>query len=96
MKRAVLVAVSLFLCIPFAACASYDSIEWVPLRSLSLQPEGATIHAVVTNGAYIYVGGNFTNIGGVNAQCVARWNGTAWESLGSGLEGRYYQDMNNT
>ena len=96
MKRAVWVAVSLYLCIPFAACASYESIEWVPLRSLSLQPEGATINAVVTNGAYIYVGGNFTNIGGVNAQCAARWNGTAWEALGSGLEGRYYQDMNNT
>ncbi len=96
MKRAVLAAVSLFLSIPFTACASYDSIEWVPLRSLNLQPEGATINAVVTNGAYIYVGGNFTNIGGVNASCVARWNGTAWEALGSGLEGRYYQDMNNT
>ena len=97
MKRALCVAVSLILGLPFAACASsYESIEWVPLRSLSLQPEGATINAVLTNGAYIYVGGNFTNIGGVNAQCVARWNGAAWEALGSGVEGRYYQDMNNT
>jgi len=96
MKRAFFAAISLFLCIPFTACASFDSIEWVPLRSLNLQPEGATINAVVTNGAYIYVGGNFTTIGGVEAKCVARWNGTAWEALGSGLEGRYYQDMNNT
>jgi hypothetical protein len=96
MKKAILIAVSLFFGHSFPAFALYDSVEWVPLRSLSLQPEGATINAVVTNGGYIYVGGNFTNIGGVSAKCVARWNGLTWEPLGSGLEGRYYQDMNNT
>ena len=96
MKKAVLIAVSVFFGYLFPAFALYDSVEWLPLRSLSLQPDGATINAVVTNGGYIYVGGNFTNIGGVNAKCVARWNGLTWEPLGSGLEGRYYQDMNNT
>ena len=40
-------------------------------------------------GAYIddtlYVGGSFTTIGGVSATLIARWNGTAWSPLGSGL-----------
>lgn len=34
----------------------------------------------------IYVGGNFTDAGGVaNADCLARWNGTAWEAVVAGI-----------
>ena len=33
----------------------------------------------------IVAGGNFTTIGGVSANRIARWNGTAWSPLGSGL-----------
>ena len=32
----------------------------------------------------LYVGGNFTSIGGIVAHCIARWNGTNWNSLGAG------------
>jgi hypothetical protein len=32
----------------------------------------------------LYVGGNFTSIGGIVAHCIARWNGTSWNSLGPG------------
>ncbi|MFN5956748.1 MAG: hypothetical protein ACK462_02265, partial [Planctomyces sp.] len=31
--------------------------------------------------------GLFTNAGGVPANRIARWNGSAWSSLGSGLNG---------
>ena len=35
---------------------------------------------------YLYVGGAFTNAGGVaNADYIAKWSGSAWESLGTGL-----------
>ncbi|MBS1911411.1 MAG: hypothetical protein JST22_05445 [Bacteroidetes bacterium] len=33
----------------------------------------------------LYVGGWFTKAGGTNASRIARWNGTAWSSLTSGL-----------
>jgi hypothetical protein len=32
----------------------------------------------------LYVGGNFTSIGGIVAHCIARWNGNSWNSLGAG------------
>ncbi len=35
--------------------------------------------------AFPVVGGTFTSIGGVAANRVARWNGTAWEPLGAGF-----------
>ena len=40
--------------------------------------------AVSSNGD-VYVGGNFTQAGGVAANGVAKWNGTAWSSLGTGV-----------
>ena len=37
---------------------------------------------------WLYVGGMFANAGGIaNADYIARWSGSAWESLGSGLNG---------
>ena len=50
-------------------------------------PNGATdiVHAVVRAGNDIYIGGNFTAVGSVAANHVAKWNGTAWSSLGAGI-----------
>ncbi|GAB3877662.1 PE family protein [Hymenobacter segetis] len=33
----------------------------------------------------LYAGGNFGAAGGAPANCVARWNGTAWGALGTGI-----------
>jgi hypothetical protein len=32
----------------------------------------------------LYIGGNFTGVGGIVAHCIARWNGNVWNSLGNG------------
>ncbi|MBH8557791.1 T9SS type A sorting domain-containing protein [Hymenobacter negativus] len=42
-----------------------------------------TVLTAAPNGD-IYAGGNFVQIGGVTANFVARWNGTTWNSLGTG------------
>jgi len=40
---------------------------------------------------YLYVGGNFTNAGGIaNADYIAKWTGSKWESLGAGTNGIVY------
>ena len=38
------------------------------------------------SGPALYVGGNFSNAGGVPARCIARWDGSTWSVLGSGLD----------
>ncbi|MBW8060738.1 MAG: hypothetical protein FVQ78_10580, partial [Solirubrobacterales bacterium] len=41
--------------------------------------------AVDTVKNILYAGGNFTTAGGVSANCIAQWDGTSWDSLGSGM-----------
>ena len=41
---------------------------------------------VLPNGDLV-AGGNFTTAGGVGASGIARWNGSSWSALGSGLTG---------
>jgi hypothetical protein len=38
------------------------------------------------NGQALYAGGNFTNAFGVPANNIAKWNGSNWSALGSGLD----------
>lgn len=45
------------------------------------------VSAIAVNGSNVYVGGNFTNAGGVSANNVAKWDGNRWSALGSGLNG---------
>ncbi|MDO7884336.1 hypothetical protein [Hymenobacter cheonanensis] len=40
--------------------------------------------AIAANGD-VYVAGNFAQIGGVSVSNIARWNGSTWTSLGTGL-----------
>jgi len=39
------------------------------------------------DGGALYVGGRFTQIGGVAALRIARWDGSAWMPLGDGIDG---------
>jgi hypothetical protein len=41
-------------------------------------------------GPALYAGGGFTGAGGVSARQVARWDGTSWSALGSGLSSGLY------
>ena len=49
-------------------------------------PEGTngTVTAVLRVGTAFYIGGEFTAVGNVAARHIARWDGTAWSSLGTG------------
>ncbi len=38
----------------------------------------------------LYAGGNFTTAGGVAANHIAKWNGTSWSALGSGMNSTVY------
>jgi hypothetical protein len=46
----------------------------------------ATVETLLPVGATMYVGGDFTNAGGVAAaDHIAKWNGTTWSAVGNGL-----------
>lgn len=69
------------------AIASWDGMSWSALAS----GFNGTVYAITEfddglgGGPMLYAGGAFTAAGGVPANRVARWNGTAWLPVGSGL-----------
>jgi hypothetical protein len=47
------------------------------------------VSAIAVNGSGVYVGGEFTTAGGVPANHIAKWDGSSWSALGSGLSGYF-------
>ncbi|MEL7160422.1 MAG: hypothetical protein AAFN92_06675, partial [Bacteroidota bacterium] len=67
--------------------AYWDGERWYPVG------EGLNNHVndILVDGTDIYVGGRFTNAGGVDAaDFVARWDGITWHSLGNGVGGEVH------
>src|SRR5258708_23927701 len=55
-------------------------------------PAGADftyVAALAVSGSDLYAGGSFTNAGASAAVNIAKWNGSNWNALGSGMSGDY-------
>ncbi len=75
--------------------AAFDGTTWSALGDGVGTPFGGDFQNMAFTAAVfdagggpeLYVGGYFTSAGGVAASRVARWNGTSWSSVGSGMGG---------
>ena len=66
------------------AIYSPSSNTWSSLGTGSGNGVNSNVNALAISGSDLYVGGNFTQAGGLTANRVARWNGSVWSSLGTG------------
>jgi hypothetical protein len=74
---------------PASNIARWNGTSWSALGDgISAGPSDASVNAllVMPNGDLI-VGGWFTSAGGVNANGIARWDGSSWSALGEGVTG---------
>ncbi|MBL9120462.1 MAG: hypothetical protein JNL80_11175 [Phycisphaerae bacterium] len=76
--------------IPANRIARWDGSSWSSLGAGSANGVDNGVSALTVfddlagDGPALYVGGAFTNAGGVFAKYIAKWNGTSWSALGAG------------
>jgi len=59
----------------------WDGLQWTTLGNFS-SPGSAVIEDIAFVGNSLYVAGTFTSVNGTAATGLAKWDGTAWSSVG--------------
>ena len=68
--------------------ARWDGRRWSPLGTgVSSGDRGSVVWSLAVSGPDLFAGGEFVAAGRVPARNVARWDGTAWSALGTGVAG---------
>ena len=79
--------------VPLADLAKWDGATWSDVGGGVSMPGTESVYALAAidedgdgpNPPVLYVAGDFTTAGSSDANFVARWNGSAWSALDSGL-----------
>jgi trimeric autotransporter adhesin len=68
--------------------AMWNGSSWSSLGTGTANGLGnGSVSAILVDGSDVYVGGTFTNAGGAPAKAIAKWNGSGWSPLGTGMVG---------
>ncbi len=72
--------------------AKWNGSTWSALGTTPIHlGSNAAVRTIAFSGTDVYAGGDFTDAGGdVNADYIAKWNGSAWSALGDGLNDTVY------
>ena len=78
--------------VPCNYIARWDGSAWQPLGSgMSGGGYYTGVYALTVYNGELIAGGDFTTAGGVPCSYIARWNGSDWQPLGSGMAGGDYR-----
>jgi hypothetical protein len=73
----------IFLFTAFSLPYTINSQTWAPIGG----GMGGFVTCITTYNGEMIAGGSFISAGGVPANRIAKWNGTTWNPLGSGVSG---------
>jgi hypothetical protein len=72
------------------AISSTVRADWTSLNPGILGVDNSVYRFAVDDRGNMYVGGSFNVAGTLPANFIAKWDGTAWSALGSGMDGAVY------
>ena len=68
--------------------AKWNGTSWSALGSgIGMNARFPSLYALAVSGSNVYVGGFFDVAGGSPANYIAKWDGSTWTNLGSGMDG---------
>src|SRR5262249_31012347 len=67
-----------------ARAGTFSDADWVSLGS-GIRGANPGVGILAVSGTNLYAAGQFDTAGQVTARCLAKWNGSAWSRLGSGI-----------
>src|SRR5262245_54181915 len=74
--------------VPANNIAKWNGTHWSALGSgLQFNNGYAVVYALAVSGSELFAAGRFTTAGGVAVNSSAKWNGTNWSGLSSGVAG---------
>ncbi len=65
---------------------TFSDADWSSMGGMP-GTDGDVYASVVDASGNLYIGGSFTVVGETTANGIAKWNGTSWSALGSGMNG---------
>ena len=73
----------LYLCV--GGNSLFSQLRWDSLRGGKVQSPDAT-NIIYADSNYLYMGGQYSEIGGKSFRGIARWNGVKWDSMQAGID----------
>ena len=68
---------------------TFSDANWISLGGIA-GADWSVFATVADSSGNLYIGGFFIVAGNTSANCIARWNGTGWSPLGSGMNHGIY------
>src|SRR5438132_362560 len=68
--------------------ARWDGTNWYTVGGGTMGGASSAnrVLAIAGRGSDVFVGGTFTNVGGINVSNIARWDGANWWNMGVGFD----------
>src|SRR5947208_8951489 len=75
------------LALALATAPTFSDANWMSMNPYVAGADSSVFTAAVDGSANLYIAGSFSAVGDIVASYIAKWDGTRWSAIGSGIKG---------